>query len=705
MSFGFSAGDFVLLTQLAWRTLQNARQACGEHDELAREVSSLHVVLQRLETEVTKPHSILNSSGDDRMAELATLVGNCERVTNLLLKILEKYNALSEDKKRVTKLWKRVQFGNGEMRDLSAIRLHLSAHTNAITLFLNLLAIGSQGNVEQHITAQGGELRKIGGDINWIIATLQAGSNREGSILTSYTDDDKSFWKELRRELVKEGYSSKVLKKHKTVIKNYVHELGAIGALDALPQEEPECSLEITPETDFPPEAKISHGSSGSENTEEAAKIAIAEAKVKEANVHEIAVAEAKRHRGLAKESIVDSSVQSTGGTDSRSPANSFALEYMRRVRRNQRSLQKINSPKVLKSPKEATGNYLDGRGAAVSMDELSQDELAPNLDHISESDAVLELLKVERTKKVAKEVIVTEMAEVEDIFKEGISVNRHRREDAGFSSANLETGTEEIDQIGEDKGQDTLKQTPSEEYKHIKSYRPTPVRSSNLYSLRFQSLRPPRSPQPLQAPQLTGEEKSESRVYGPPIVLSSILQTIEDRRHSGSWMARKIVPKQWGFGDSHFVLFGTYTFFNIESLGKWIYDWTVWEYGKASVEATKAYSLMTYLVQSSKTTQRALESMRWTGDMHERKIFKKFLDSGSDLWAQVKRLFRTCETYATDALREEKRLVNYGKLFVLALFDKFIQLERTQRLLGDMRVWLNNFDSTGGVSLSNPIV
>lgn len=81
------------------------------------------MALQRLETEVSKPHSILNSDDDDRINELAALAGNCERVTNVLLKILEKYNALSEENKSVTKLWKKMRFGNGEMQDLSAIRL------------------------------------------------------------------------------------------------------------------------------------------------------------------------------------------------------------------------------------------------------------------------------------------------------------------------------------------------------------------------------------------------------------------------------------------------------------------------------------------------------------------------------------------------------------------------------------------------------
>jgi hypothetical protein len=125
-----------------------------------------------------------------------------------------------------------MRFGDGEMQDLSAIRLQLSAHTNAITLFLHLLSISSRGNVEQYKTTQGGELRKIRDDTNWITSTLQARGNKEGTILSSYTNDDKSSWKELLRELVKEGYSSKVLRRHKLTIKNFVLELGAIGALD-----------------------------------------------------------------------------------------------------------------------------------------------------------------------------------------------------------------------------------------------------------------------------------------------------------------------------------------------------------------------------------------------------------------------------------------------------------------------------------------
>lgn len=236
MSFGYALGDFVLLTQLAWDVVQNSRKACGAHDELTSAVASLHIVLRRLELEVSKPNSILTRSEDslDRREELAQLSGDCKRVLRVLDGIFEKYNALSEEKRSVTKLWKRVQFGNGEMLDLAELRVKIATNTSALTLFLNLLSIGSQGKVESYMESQGDELREMRRSLNWITASMQAKSPKvgEGSILTTYAGDDKAIWKDFRRELIKEGFSSGVLQRHKETIKDYVMELGDRGALD-----------------------------------------------------------------------------------------------------------------------------------------------------------------------------------------------------------------------------------------------------------------------------------------------------------------------------------------------------------------------------------------------------------------------------------------------------------------------------------------
>jgi hypothetical protein len=243
MSFGYSVGDFVIVTQLAYSTVQNARKACGAHSALAREVNSLHVVLVRLESEVSRPESILSAvegstdtdGREEKRKELAGLVRDCERVLKILASILKKYNALPDDQRSVKKLWHKVRFGNGEMQDLGKIRSELATYTQAITLFLNLLGFGSQGKVERYMESHGAELREIKARLNWVTAKLQVreiSTHREGSILSSYVGDDKEFWKIFRRELIQDGFSSKVLGKHKETIKSYVMELGTRGALD-----------------------------------------------------------------------------------------------------------------------------------------------------------------------------------------------------------------------------------------------------------------------------------------------------------------------------------------------------------------------------------------------------------------------------------------------------------------------------------------
>jgi hypothetical protein len=232
MSFGYGISDFLALSKLAWDVVQNSSKACGAHAELTREAKSLHIVLQRVELEVEKPESLLNRKDDNRREELVTLCSDCNGVLRVLQKLLEKYNTLPDGERSRKKLWQKIRFGNGEMQDLNEIRLKIATSTQALNLFLNMLSIGSQGKVEQYMDTQGPELKDIKTSVNWIAAMLQAKTPGEGSILTSYTDDDKAFWKDFRRELVKEGFPSSVISKHRGVIMEYVMELGSRGAMD-----------------------------------------------------------------------------------------------------------------------------------------------------------------------------------------------------------------------------------------------------------------------------------------------------------------------------------------------------------------------------------------------------------------------------------------------------------------------------------------
>jgi hypothetical protein len=237
MSFGYSVGDGLLLVQLAWSTIQGARRACGEYDELTVEVSSLHRVLQRLQQELTNPDSPVNRADDDRRQELDEFCVGAEQILKVMNAVLVKYNALADDKRSGKKLWQKIQFGNGETRDLVEIRQKLSVHTSAILMSLNLCSLGSLGRVENRLNNVDERFDGIERKVDWVVANMVL-RNGEGSVWTSYADDEKPFWRELRHELVQEGFPSSALQNYKGLIKAYVKELGKLGVFDENIDEE-----------------------------------------------------------------------------------------------------------------------------------------------------------------------------------------------------------------------------------------------------------------------------------------------------------------------------------------------------------------------------------------------------------------------------------------------------------------------------------
>jgi hypothetical protein len=155
----------------------------------------------------------------------------CARHLRTIDSILTKYNALSDEERSTKKLWQKIRFGNGEVMDLAEIRLKISTYTTAITMSLNLMLLGSQGRVERRLSRQGGDLEGIRESVNLVLAKLTSQS-REGSIMTDYSRDDKQFWRGFRRELVKDGYPSTVIRGNKKLIQDYVKELDTRRVLD-----------------------------------------------------------------------------------------------------------------------------------------------------------------------------------------------------------------------------------------------------------------------------------------------------------------------------------------------------------------------------------------------------------------------------------------------------------------------------------------
>ena len=234
MSFGWSLSDIALLVRLAYKTAEGARTACGEYDELTREVVGLHYVLNRLEREARKPDSFLNRPGETYKQELEPLSSRCKHILTQLDIILVKYNALTERERSVRKLWKQVRFGTGAVADVADLRSKIASCTASLSLFLNLVSLGTIGEVERKMNQAGGDLTDIKIAVNGITARLSVTAGREGSVLTAYTNDDQCAWRELRRGLVKDGFRGSLVRKHMKTIMAYVKELGSRGALDGI---------------------------------------------------------------------------------------------------------------------------------------------------------------------------------------------------------------------------------------------------------------------------------------------------------------------------------------------------------------------------------------------------------------------------------------------------------------------------------------
>ncbi|EPS35250.1 hypothetical protein H072_11544 [Dactylellina haptotyla CBS 200.50] len=167
---------------------------------------------------------------------------------------------------------------------------------------------------------------------------------------------------------------------------------------------------------------------------------------------------------------------------------------------------------------------------------------------------------------------------------------------------------------------------------------------------------------------------------------------------------------KNWDQQERPIMLLGSV--FDANSLGKWIYDWTVFRHGTNSPTTELAGELWLLLIQLSGKSKRAREVVE-NGRIKRRDnllLVSEFLESGDRLWDRMKRLLKHCEEYmwrgaqsvqgneAASAARKGSPGVTMGKQsgkeFVDAMFSKDRELERTEKLMTGMKLWSTRFDA-----------
>ena len=153
---------------------------------------------------------------------------------------------------------------------------------------------------------------------------------------------------------------------------------------------------------------------------------------------------------------------------------------------------------------------------------------------------------------------------------------------------------------------------------------------------------------------------------------------------------------KNWDPSEEPIMLLGSV--FDANSLGKWIYDWTVYHHGPATPMADMAGELWLLLIQLAGKVKRAEECMPRIRKEENREMVEDFIESGERLTDKLKKLLKACETPMLRAGKKSKDQTQLGKNagteFVDSIFGRDRQLEQTEKFMSSIRLWNLRFDA-----------
>ncbi|KAL8310346.1 hypothetical protein RB597_010267 [Gaeumannomyces tritici] len=135
---------------------------------------------------------------------------------------------------------------------------------------------------------------------------------------------------------------------------------------------------------------------------------------------------------------------------------------------------------------------------------------------------------------------------------------------------------------------------------------------------------------------------------------------------------------------------------FDANSLGKWIYDWTIYKHGMGHPISQMAGDLWLLLIEISGKVKRADDIIPSIRQKDVCKMVEGFIDSGNCLTVKLRKLLKRCEAPMLQASkrRGSKLGSNAGVEFVLTLFGRERELEATEKFMASVRLWNNRFDT-----------
>lgn len=190
-----------------------------------------------------------------------------------------------------------------------------------------------------------------------------------------------------------------------------------------------------------------------------------------------------------------------------------------------------------------------------------------------------------------------------------------------------------------------------------------------------------------------------------------------ETSRHKAPPVARKAtdtdakkygIPKgyslkNWDPTEEPILLLGSV--FDSNSLGKWIYDWTVYSRGSSTPITEVAGEMWLLLIQLGGKIKRAKEIVPRVRTLDNRELLEDFIAGGERLTDKLKKLLKTCEKPMLASSKKGNAQLGQrsGIEFVDTMFGRERELEKTEKFMQSVRLWNLRFDANCEDVLRHP--
>lgn len=151
---------------------------------------------------------------------------------------------------------------------------------------------------------------------------------------------------------------------------------------------------------------------------------------------------------------------------------------------------------------------------------------------------------------------------------------------------------------------------------------------------------------------------------------------------------------KHWDPEEEPICLLGSV--FDANSLGKWMFGWAVYHYGKETPVSEIAGDMWLLLIKLGGKVRRAENAIPKIRSTDNRELVEEFIDAGDRLFDKLRKLLKACEKPMTDASTGKSAQLgkDAGIAFAKTMFGKDGQLENAERWLASVRLWDLRFDA-----------